>query len=119
MCLDQPGRGRGCRSAQYDLYSVRHENLNCLVQPGEIKNSRFWFQSRPGKLGQPDRIDTGLLHQPGISRPALSTAMLRVVCSAEKWMRHAIPRFKIVYCRASTRPASIFARRENRRSKEE
>src|SRR6266852_4722633 len=119
MCLDQPGRGRGRRRAQYDLYSVRHKDIYRLVQPGEIKDPRFWFQPRPGKLGQPDCIDASLLHEPGINRPAFSAAMLRVVSSAEKWMSHAIPRFKIVYCPVSVRPASIFARREKRQSKEE
>src|SRR5713101_8090227 len=86
MCLDQPGRGRGCRCAQYDLYSVLHKNINRLVQPGEVKDPRLWFQPRPGKLGQPDCIDASLLHEPGINRPAFSAAMLRVVSSAEKWM---------------------------------
>src|SRR5713101_8606653 len=118
MCLDQPGRGRGCRCAQYDLYSVLHKNINRLVQPGEVKDPRLWFQPRPGKLGQPDCIDASLLHEPGINRPAFSTAMLRVVSSAAKWTSPAIPRFKIVYCPVSARPASIFARREKRRSKE-
>src|SRR2546425_13319993 len=118
MCLDKPGRGRGRWRAQYDLYSVRQKNINRLVQPGEIKDPCFWFQPRPGKLGQPDRIDTSLLHEPGIKRPAFSAAMLRVVRSAEKWMSHAIPRCKIVYCPMSARPASIFAGREKRESKE-
>src|SRR5258706_4723449 len=78
----QPGWRRGGGRRQIHTHAVGIEQIDHLVEPGEVVLTWSRLDPRPGEHAERDQIDAGRPHHPGVLLPDCFGPLLGVVVAA-------------------------------------
>ena len=72
VLLGDPGGHDGGGGAEDHVDAVAGEQLDRVIQPAEVELALARLHVDPGELRQPDNVEAGLLHEPGVGLPSLA-----------------------------------------------
>src|SRR3954449_2830366 len=90
MLQRQPGWRRGRRRGEVDAHSTGVQQVEHLIQPGEVELAVTRLDLRPGEDADRREVHPRLVHQPDIVAPDLRRPLLRVVVAAIPESTHSL-----------------------------